>query len=81
MKLLNQVSNATHSSAAFTLKAGQTIDIEITAAATVDIQRKNGDSWVSLQQVTASNGYVSNGNTIVKLVVSSNTGIVNAEII
>lgn len=79
-KPLINITAASHQSATFAIKKGQTLEVEINATATVEIQRKNGDSWISMETLTVSDGLVANGNMILKIIVSANTGTVNAEI-
>lgn len=80
MNIINQTALGSYTSDEFTVLAGQTISIDISAVGNVDVQRKSGQTWVSLLAVSATGAYVTNGNFTCRIQITSNTGLIEVDL-
>ena len=81
MELLKGELSAAKTTTGFNIKAGQTLMINFSVAGSVNVEYKNGDNWESLETIAATSAKAANGNMVIRLVITANTGAIDANIV
>jgi len=80
MNIFNNEISAAKTTTGFLMKAGQTLTVNFSATGSVDIEYKSSDNWILLGSVINDSAQVANGNMVVRLKITANTGEIDAAI-
>ncbi len=81
MNILENEVLAARTTTSFKMNAGQTLSLNFSTAGSVNVEYRNGDNWILLETIIVTSSKVASGNMIVRLVITANTGEIDAEIL